>query len=149
MSDGDSGTIIIDDPILRAGFTHIPNLVFARADLGPGAKLCYMALLSYAWQQGQCFPGQERLAAAIGVSRQRASIYVEQLVAAGLVAVTRRGLGLTNVYRLLSLTVPSTPVARVDNPFHPDVTNRDISLSQIRTTACHKSEQQLVTNPED
>src|SRR3990167_5052478 len=129
MSDGDSGTIIIDDPILRAGFTHIPNLVFARADLGPGAKLCYMALLSYAWQQGQCFPGQHRLAADIGVSRQRASIYVQQLVTAKLVTVTRRGLGLTNVYRLLSLAVSSEVAARVEATFHPDVTNSNISLS--------------------
>ena len=54
--------IIVEDPTLAAGFTQIPNALLRRADISQGAKVVYMMLLSYAWQEGSCFPGQERLA---------------------------------------------------------------------------------------
>lgn len=99
----DAGTIQIADEILRAGFTQIPNVVLRRRDLSTGAKLTYVALLSYAWQEGSCYPGQERLAADVGVTDRSVRNHLAELVRAGLLTVQRRGQGLTNVYTLESL----------------------------------------------
>lgn len=96
--------VIVEDESLRAGFTQIPNLVLRRSDLPPGAKLTYMVLLSYAWQQAQAYPGQDRLADDMGVSERSVRTYLDQLVASGLITIRRRGLGLTNVYVLHRLT---------------------------------------------
>ncbi len=92
--------VIVEDETLAAGFTQIPNGVLRRPDLQPGAKLTYMVLLSYAWQEDSCYPGQDRLAADMGVSERSVVTYLKQLQETGLVTVRRRGLGLTNVYVL-------------------------------------------------
>ncbi len=100
MSDASERHVIIEDETLAAGFTQIPNGILRRADLQPGAKLTYMVLLSYAWQKDHAYPGQDRLAADMGVSERSVITYLKQLQERGLVTVRRRGLGLTNVYVL-------------------------------------------------
>jgi hypothetical protein len=96
----DERHVIVEDETLAQGFTQIPNGVLRRSDLQPGAKLTYMVLLSYAWQKGQAFPGQDRLARDMGVSERSVITYLKQLQESGLVSIVRRGLGLTNVYVL-------------------------------------------------
>ena len=54
--------IVIDEPFLRHGFTVVPNYLFGFKGLSNGAKLTFILLLKYAWQEGQCFPGVVRLA---------------------------------------------------------------------------------------
>jgi hypothetical protein len=100
----DTRHVIVEDETLAAGFTQIPNLVLRRSDLQPGAKLTYMVLLSYAWQEDHAYPGQDRLAADMGVSERSVITYLKQLQETGLVTIRRRGLGLTNVYVLHRLT---------------------------------------------
>src|SRR5215218_1847553 len=107
FDDPSLDTIVIEDEALREGFTQIPNAIFRRRDLTPGAKLTYMALLSYAWQQGSCFPGQDKLAEDMGCSPRSVITYLQQLKDAGLLRVKRRGLGQTNIYFLPRFT--STP----------------------------------------
>jgi DNA-binding PadR family transcriptional regulator len=92
--------VIVEDPTLAAGFTQIPNGVLRRPDLQPGAKLTYMVLLSYAWQKDHAYPGQDRLAADMGVSERSVITYLKQLQESGLITIQRRGLGKTNVYIL-------------------------------------------------
>ena len=57
--------IVIDEPLLRSGFTVVPNYLFAFRGLSHGARLTFILLLKYAWQQSQCFPGVVRLAAVL------------------------------------------------------------------------------------
>lgn len=90
--------VIIEDETLRAGFTQIPNLILRRTDIQPGAKLTYMVLLSYAWDTNDCYPSQDLLAAAMGVSERSVITYLKQLVETKLITIIRRGLGLTNIY---------------------------------------------------
>lgn len=90
--------VIVEDEILRHGFTQIPNQILRRSDLPPGAKLTYMVLLSYAWQKDHAYPGQDRLALDMGVSERSVITYLKQLVDTGLITIKRRGLGLTNIY---------------------------------------------------
>ena len=54
------------DPVAAQGFTQVPNLILKNGDLTEGAKLVYALLLSYAWNNDSCFPGQDRLAEDCG-----------------------------------------------------------------------------------
>ena len=94
------GTIVIEEERLRERFTQIPNTILRRPDVTPGAKLTYVVLLSYAWQEDSCFPGQDVLARDTGVSRRSVVTYLQELQEKGLLAVKRRGLGRTNIYTL-------------------------------------------------
>jgi len=101
-------TIIIQNPALRQGFTQIPNYVLR------DGRLSYTMLLSYAWQEGSCFPGQERIACDLRVSRQRISEYLRELRRAGYIDWKRRGLGKTNVYYVLDIEADVTPALHQD-----------------------------------
>ena len=96
-------TIVIEDPLLRKGFTIVPNLLFMLKGLSHGARLTYVLLLKYAWQEGSCFPGIDRLAEDLGVERKSVMRYTRELRSTGLISVKRRGFGKTNVYRICKL----------------------------------------------
>ena len=98
------GTLLIEDETLRAGFTQIPNRVLHARNLSRDAKLLYGFLLSYAWQQGRCFPGYAQLCVAMGASPSIVRKYMRELEAVGLLVQKRRGLGKTNLYTLCSLS---------------------------------------------
>src|SRR3984893_11006171 len=91
--------IILDgaDVLTVKGFTQVPNHVLVSDRLSPGAKLTYAMLLKYAWQNDCCFPGQERLAVDMGVSRQSANTYVQELQREKFIDIKRRRQGKTNV----------------------------------------------------
>tara|TARA_Y100000310_G_C20678913_1_gene814724 strand:- start:1061 stop:1894 length:834 start_codon:yes stop_codon:yes gene_type:complete len=99
----DEPTLIIDHPAFKAGFTAVPNTIFGHKDMSPGAKLTFITLLHYAWQQSSCFPGQQRLADDMGVTVRSVHTYLKQLSDIGLVQIKRRGAAATNVYHL---TIP-------------------------------------------
>lgn len=114
--------IIIEDtsPFATGGFTQVPNFVLKCDGISHGAKVVYAMLLSYAWQNGFCFPGQEKLARDIGTSRQTANKFIQELAKAELIHIKRRGLGKSNVYILRS-KVPGKEAGDVD--ISPDVKN--------------------------
>ena len=88
------------DKITRYGFTQVPNYVLESEELTPGAKLVYAMLLKYAWNNDRCFPGQERLANDMRVSRASANTYIKELEKNGFLTIHRRGQGKTNLYTL-------------------------------------------------
>jgi hypothetical protein len=88
------------DAFTTKGFTQVPNAILRSGKLTMGAKMAYAALLSYAWHNDYCFPGQQRLADDIGVSRQTANGYIQELKEKRFVHVIRQGQGKTNVYEL-------------------------------------------------
>jgi DNA-binding MarR family transcriptional regulator len=88
------------DVLSAHGFTQVPNHVLRSEKLSPGAKLTYSMLLSYAWQNDYCFPGQDRLAKDMGITRQSANTHIQELSKKGFVRVTRRGQGRPNLYEL-------------------------------------------------
>ena len=88
------------DPIARHGFTQIPNFILRNPDVGVGAKTVYGLLLSYAWNNDYCFPGQEKLAADAGVSKRSVVTFMAELESLALIEVERRGLGKTNFYTI-------------------------------------------------
>ena len=88
------------DHLSRKGFTMVPNFVLLSAEISPGAKLCFAMLLRYAWQNDYCFPGQERLAADMGVSDRSVRTYLNELEAKKLISIKQRGLGKSNLYEI-------------------------------------------------
>lgn len=88
------------DPIALHGFTQLPNFILRNPDLSIGAKTTYALFLSYAWNNSLCFPGQERLAKDIGMSIGSVNTFVKELEACGLIEITRRGQGKTNLYTI-------------------------------------------------
>src|SRR6266496_6272620 len=88
------------DPVTRGGFTQVPNFILKDAALSLGAKVTYSMFLSYAWHNDSCFPGQDRLAVDMGVTRPRVTQLIAELQRAGLITIQRRGQGKTNVYRV-------------------------------------------------
>ena len=88
------------DPIVRGGFTQLPNFVLKSETLSLGAKVTYALFLSYAWNNDFCFPGQDSLAENMGMSRTRANEFIKELEQAGLIEIQRRGQGKTNLYKI-------------------------------------------------
>jgi hypothetical protein len=92
------------DLLTTEGFTQVPNHILRSEKLSPGAKLTYAMLLSYAWNNEFCFPGQDRLGQDMGVTDRSVRTYTQELETHGFLKVKRRGLNKTNVYEL-DLTV--------------------------------------------
>ena len=86
------------DPIARHGFTQLPNFILRDPDLSANAKTAYSLLLSYAWHNNLCFPGQERLAEHMGTHVSTVSRAITELEACSLIEIERRGQGKTNFY---------------------------------------------------
>ncbi len=99
----EKNTIVVQDTALKTGFIQLPNFILTDKILSAYAKLSYALLLSYAWQKDSCFPGQERMANDLGVSRQYLSKALKELQDSNYISVERRGLNKTNVYTILSV----------------------------------------------
>ena len=88
------------DPIARYGFTQLPNFILRNPELSANAKTAYSLLLSYAWHNNLCFPGQERLAEHMGSHVSTVSRAITELEECSLIEITRRGQGKTNFYTI-------------------------------------------------
>ena len=99
----DTGIIRIVDENLRQGFAQVPRPVLRAKGLSVKAKIVYIALLDYAWQQGSCYPGQLRLAEDLDVSVDTVQRALTELKRCKLINWKRRGLNQPNVYDLLPL----------------------------------------------
>jgi hypothetical protein len=88
------------NPVLQNGFTQVPNFILRDPQISVGAKVAYAMFLSYAWHNDACFPGQDRLAGDMGLTRVRVTQLIAELEKAGLVTIQRRGQGKTNLYTI-------------------------------------------------
>ena len=88
------------DAVTQEGFTMVPNFLLKSSKLSSGDKMAFAMLLSYAWQNDYCFPGQERLAKDLGVTDRSVRTNLKALEEQGLLVIKRRGQGKTNVYEL-------------------------------------------------
>ena len=97
------------DAATAMGFTQVPNFLLKSNKLSSGDKLAFAMLLSYAWQNDYCFPGQRRLAVDMGLHETNVRKHLKSLELNGLLTITRRGQGKTNIYEL-NLKPPRRPV---------------------------------------
>jgi DNA-binding transcriptional ArsR family regulator len=85
------------DAASRGGFTQVPNFLLKSKKLSAGDKMTFAMLLSYAWQNDYCFPGQERLAQDLGLTDRSVRTHLKSLEGSGLLAIKRRGQSKTNI----------------------------------------------------
>ena len=88
------------DAATAKGFTQVPNFLLRSRTLSSGDKMAFAMLLSYAWQNDYCFPGQARLGVDLGLDERNVRRHLKSLAAAGLLTIRRRGQGKTNIYEL-------------------------------------------------
>ncbi len=79
----------------------VPNWLLCRRELSQGAKLCYARLCQHAGEKGYCWPGQEILAAELGVGERQVRSYLHELRGFALISVEQRGLKKSNRYFFL------------------------------------------------
>src|SRR5947209_11573461 len=79
------------DPVARGGFTQVPNFILRDSTLSLGAKVAYSLFLHFAWNNDNCFLGQDTLAQHMGMSVLRVKEYIKELEAARLIEMTARG----------------------------------------------------------
>ena len=118
----------------QAGYDQIPAFIQQREDLTSGAKRLYGLLQSV--QRMKAEPDYDWLAVELAASARSIVRWVAQLVAAGLIAVRRRGQGLPNLFTVLAL-VTSGP----DTTSAPKVTDW-----QIPTRARHSGPKETPKN---
>lgn len=94
-------TIVVLNEALKQGFTQLPRYVLRDSKLSFGARLTYAVLLSYAWQDDSCFPGQERMAKDLGTSDRSVRTFLNELKEHGYIDWKQQGLGKPNVYYIL------------------------------------------------
>jgi biotin operon repressor len=88
------------DAATAKGFTQVPNFLLRSNKLSSGDKLAFAMLLSYAWQNDYCFPGQKRLGEDMGLDERNVRRHLKSLEAHGLLSIQRRGQGKTNIYEI-------------------------------------------------
>lgn len=98
--------VVIQNEILRSGFAALPYLVMRDKSLSIGARMTYAFLLMYAWQEGSCFAGQEKLAADMGVSRAQIQRYIYELRDTNYIEVERKDKRYNNTYIILDRKKP-------------------------------------------
>jgi DNA-binding transcriptional ArsR family regulator len=88
------------DAASTKGFTMVPNFLLKSNKLSAGDKMTFAMLLSYAWQNDYCFPGQVRLGQDLGLHETNVRKHLKSLQVNGLLTIQRRGQGKTNIYEL-------------------------------------------------
>jgi len=79
-------TLVILDPILRAGFTPIPNAVLIASELPLEAKGLYMIISAFIYGAGT-FPGLQELAKITGFPEKKVNRIIEELERKGYLSV--------------------------------------------------------------
>ncbi len=93
--------IIVENEMLRSGFAAFPYLVMRDKTLSTGSRLTYAFLLMYAWQEGSCFTGQQKMGEDVGVSRAQIQRYLYELRDAGYIRIERKDKRYNNTYIIL------------------------------------------------
>jgi Helix-turn-helix domain len=88
------------DALSQRGFVQVPVAILRSSALSMGAKIAYTSLLSYAWHNDLCYPGQDRMAKEIGSSRKSVNQWLQELDQKGFIKIIRRGQGKTNLYEV-------------------------------------------------
>ena len=89
---------------MRTGFAQVPNCILRDSLMTAAEVRLYALLLSYAWRDGECFPGQDRLATDMGLSRVSVNQNIKKLQSKHLIRIRRQGQGKPNIYTIRRLT---------------------------------------------
>ena len=94
-------TIVVLNETLKHGFAQLPRFILKDKQLSFGARLTYAVLLSYAWQEESCFPGQDRMAKDLGTSERSIRRFLQELKGSNYIDWKQQGLNKPNIYFIL------------------------------------------------
>jgi hypothetical protein len=125
-------TIVVLNKALKQGFTQLPRYILKDKTLTFGARLTYAVLLSYAWQEDSCFPGQARMADDLGSTDRSIRRFLLELKGAGYIDWNQQGLGKTNVYFILDyqpfkIEADRTPASGLDRTLLSGLKRKKVS----------------------
>jgi Helix-turn-helix domain len=100
----DEKSLVNQNKRYAQGFVMIPNWIMVQVHISRDAKLLYGLLQYHAWQSDHCFPGYAILMREMQCSRDALAKYIRELKESGLIEVERRGLGLSNIYKIVDWT---------------------------------------------
>lgn len=95
--------VLVENEMLRAGFAAVPYKVLKDTRLSAGARLAYAILLMYAWQEGSCFPGQQRMAQDLGVTDRHLRRFLIELRELGYISWRKTMPWGSNTYTILDV----------------------------------------------
>ena len=135
----------------QAGFARLSHLIVTDTELSDGAVRLYARLLYYARQDVRCWPGRQRLADDLGVSKATIKRRIAELVDRGLITRERRGMHKTAITWIedLATVYSGEPVdnsRQVKNDPSRQVKN-DPSIDGSKMT--HKEETEEETKADD
>jgi hypothetical protein len=106
MSKQDTVDRLRYDPEVGPGyFVQIRSDFLRWPHFSPTEKILYLVLLTYAGQNNEAWPGQERLAEDCGVSERTIRDVIKQLETDELLTVERPGKGQSNTYWVRKLPI--------------------------------------------
>jgi len=107
-------TLIFQDKRMQRGFAAVPRIILRDSSIPAAERLLYALLLDYAWQDGECFPGQDRLASDMGVSERQIRTLLKSLKKRKLISIKRQGLNKPNIYIIKDLLRRKSPAECID-----------------------------------
>ena len=126
------------DKIGQAPFVMCNVWVLWDKGISDQAKMTYFALLRFARQDGNCFPGQTRLAAGRNISERTLREHLVELDHRGLISIQRRGNGRTNLYWIEPL---HDVYGSKDNPWEPSLEAQQQCWSPVGKDAVPEPEE--------
>jgi hypothetical protein len=82
--------------------SYVPEWLEVRADVSPGAKVCFARLVRYGGEAGKAWPEVGSLADAIGTGDRQVRRYLAELIEKGLIEIeSRQSQGRSNFYYFL------------------------------------------------
>ena len=82
------------------GFVQIPKSILYSPRISPDGKIAYSILKGFCYKKDSCFPGIEKVAFHMGIGKNRCRKAIDELDSLGFIKKERRGLGMTNLYRI-------------------------------------------------
>ena len=93
--------IVIENKMMRGGFSALPYVLLRDKDLSVGSRLAYAFLLMYGWQENSSFAGQERMALDMGISRAQVQRFLYELRDGGYIRIERKDKRYNKTYYIL------------------------------------------------
>jgi len=115
--------IVVENEMLRAGFAAVPYIVIRDVKMSIGARFAYAILLMYSWQEGSCFPGQQTMAALMGVTERTLRRWLSELRDHDYISWRRTSPGATNTYYILDAKSKLKAKKRPDTGVRSERTN--------------------------
>lgn len=137
-------TMVILDKTFKQGFSAVPLSVL-RGKLPKYLKLLYIDLLTYAWEEAQCYPGHKKLAEDLGLTRRAIITNMKKLKELGLISWDKFN-GMSNVYTINELPDQFFPKKRERHDNISGVVVKQSSQEDVKWSSHKHNKNNIIQN---